>query len=98
MRSVDRLRLAVALAHAVPDARLHLDRWGGHRVVAGAHPSADLTVCQLRQVVLASLRPDGVDWTRFVRSVAIDGNLVDLGAGIYRRRTAAGGEQRWFVA
>ncbi|MCU0260133.1 MAG: hypothetical protein MUE78_03855 [Ilumatobacteraceae bacterium] len=97
MTSYDRLRLAVVLAHPVEGASVELECWDGQRLVVSAHPAADLTVCQLRQVVLASARPDQPDWTRIVAAVSVGGALVDLGAGVYRRRER-GLEQRWFVA
>lgn len=98
MTSQERMRLAVALAHPVAGASVVVRCVDGQQIVAGSHPAADLSVCELRRVVLASRRPDQPDWTRIVDDVTVSGSLGDLGAGIHRRRTREGVEQRWFAA
>lgn len=71
---------AVALAHAVPGARLDLDVAGSSAVVAAS--DGDISTAQLRCALIAEARCAQVDCSRFIEGVSLRGSLVELGAGI----------------
>jgi hypothetical protein len=52
--SLDRLRLAAALAHRLPGAQLLLRCPNGSQVTVGRADRDDLDPCQFRRVVVAS--------------------------------------------
>jgi hypothetical protein len=97
MTPLDRLRLAVALAHPVAGSQVVLTCVSGRVVRATNHPSGDLTLCQLRRLALTCAGRDGPDLSRILHEVTVAGALQDLGAGIYRHRPLSGLEQRWFA-
>ncbi len=96
-----KLRLAATLLGAVPGARAELRGYNGNRILVGAHPACDLTPAQFR--LLAHLAgPPGhagaaVPFAAAVCEVELAGALVPEGAGLYRRRTAEGHQQRWWA-
>lgn len=97
MTSLERLRLAGALAHSVQGAelRLHTDR--DEQIVVGHHPAADLDSCALRQVIISSACPDNADYSQRIVDVDVRGALADMGGGVFGA-TSAGRAQRWIVS
>jgi len=95
--SLERLRLAVALGHAVPAAELRLHTVDGEVIVVAGHRTADVDPCAMRRIVQSSARPQGVDRARRVVDVTIGGSLEDLGAGVHRV-VRHGVEQRWIAS
>lgn len=96
MTSLERLRLGVALAHTAPGAEMKLRCHSGQTVVVSAQPTANLTACIMRQVVIASSCPDQPDYSEHVAEIQLGGTLQDLGGGVYRR-TCGTIEQRWIA-
>ncbi len=97
---LDTVRLASALAHAVPGAELRLGCAAGVEVVVSRHPAADLTPCAMRQVVADARRRARTTLAGPVCRVdrlTLGGSLDDLGGGVVRTLTPCGVEQRWFV-
>ncbi|HSL58003.1 MAG TPA: hypothetical protein VK866_09200 [Acidimicrobiales bacterium] len=90
------LRLAVALAHVVPRAELRLTCHDGGRVVVGRHPSAHLSPCDLRRVVVAAELPGQPDVARWIERVEVAGVLVDGGGGVHLVDDADG-RSAWFA-
>jgi hypothetical protein len=91
MDVAEQLRLAVALAHALPDGALELHTDGG------AVRRAAISPCDLRAALLTRSCPFLPMPTR-VAGVHVRGDgLVDLGGGLYARRCRHGAEQRWFA-
>jgi hypothetical protein len=94
--TADTVRLLVGMLHPVPDARAILLCHNGQRVEVGYHPSAELSPCQLRSVVIGSRCPGRPDYTALVAHIDVHGSLESIGGGLYRRVDPANGEQRWF--
>lgn len=86
--------MAVALAHSVPGARLHITLRDGTSVLVAAGCLGALTPCQFRSAVLEPAR--GSTLLDAVAGVEVVGGLVDLGGGLYARGDL-GGSERWFV-
>jgi hypothetical protein len=97
MTSLERLRLATALCHAVDGAELRLTTDGGERIIVSHHPAADIDPCSLRSVVVASARPQHPDFSHRITDIAIGGALIDCGGGVYSR-VVRGAEQRWIAS
>ena len=97
MTSLERLRLATALCHAVDGAELRLTTDGGERIIVSHHPAADIDPCKLRSVVVASACPRHPDLSQRITDIAIGGALVDCGGGVYSR-VVRGAEQRWIAS
>lgn len=96
-RRTETLRLAVGLAHAVPGADLLLRCNDGHRLLVGSENSADIHICDLRRVMIASAcptHPNPADW---VEALDLEGSLHSQGGGIYRV-VRSGREERWFAS
>lgn len=81
---VDILRTAVALVHSTPGATLCLQCAGDQVVVAGHGPTADLTPCQLRRVVLAEARTNDDLLVSRIHALSVGGTLEPVGPGIHR--------------
>ena len=94
--SLERLRLATALAHTVPGATMHVVCHSGQHVNVGVHPGADLDACAMRKVVIASGRPEVRDCSELVADITVAGALQHLGGGVYRR-VFDDVEQRWLA-
>ena len=92
----EQLRLAVALAHLVPGARLDLTTAEGAVLRAGGDPSCDLDLCTLRRVVLASGHRSLPDPARYVTGIRIGGALEPDAAGVHRS-WGPEGPVRWFA-
>jgi hypothetical protein len=95
--SVETLRLLVGLLHPVRDSRAMLLCHNGQRIEVGHHPTAELSPCQLRDVVIACGRAGRPDYTALVASVEMRGSLEPIGGGLHRRIDPAGIAQRWFA-
>ena len=83
MTSLERLRLAVALAHTVRGAELHLSTDRGEQIVVSHHPAADIDPCALRRVAAASACPTQPDYSKRVVDISFGGTLIDLGGGVF---------------
>lgn len=94
-RRLERLRLGVGLAHSVPGARLTLGGRGGVAIRVASDPTADLSLCDLRRVVLAAAFPAQSGLVNWIEYLTIEGSLDDRGGGLYRR-SVGGKEERWF--
>jgi hypothetical protein len=78
-----RLRLSIALAHAVPGAALHLHSREAGALVASQHPAADLTIDEMRSTALASIDPRAPQLDELLADAEVGGSLLPLGAGLY---------------
>lgn len=97
MTSLERLRLATALCHAVDGAELILTADGGERIIVSRHRAGDIDPCSLRSVVVASACPQHPDFSHRINEIAIGGVLIDCGGGVYSR-VVRGAEQRWIAS
>ncbi len=97
MSSLEMLRLLVAVLHPVQDGHAMLHCHNGQRIDVGHHPSADLTPCQLRQVIIASGCHGRPDYSRLVATAELCGAFEPMGGGLYRRCDSGHVEQRWFA-
>ncbi len=95
-RRFDILRSGVGLAHAVPGAVLHLCTPNTPDLVASMHPSADISICAVRETLVHNDCPGRLDLSRWISITEIEGSLQPCGAGIYRLSGAIP-EQRWFT-
>ena len=91
----EQLRLGVALAHVVPDAEIRMSAPAGSNLSVSSSPSADMDICDLRQLVVSSACPRQPDVSQWIKILEIRGSLEHRGGGIYRSRGARD-EQRWF--
>jgi hypothetical protein len=94
MTPLERLRLAVAVGHAVHGAELRLDTDGGDLIIVSSHPAAQLDHCTMRGLVAASAHPAKPDVSEHIVSIELGGSLSDAGGGVYRV-VRQGHEQRW---
>ena len=94
MTSLERLRLAVALAHSIAGAELRLTCGPDDTIVVSDHPAADLTTCAMRSVVIANECRSTPDYSARISSIQFGGSLDDVGGGVLRTRTVCGMEQR----
>ena len=95
-RSFDLLRLGVGLAHLVRGAELRLSTPNSPDLIASMHPSADLSICDVREAVVYSGCPHRLDMSRWISITEIGGSLQPCGGGVYRVHGAEP-EQRWFA-
>lgn len=79
--NLDHLRLTVGLASAMPGSSLTL-RCLGDELIASESPCADIELCVMRQVVMASCLPCQPNHVRHITSVEFGNGVVDLGRGI----------------
>ena len=96
IRRIDTLHLAVGLAHAVPGAELVLRSRNGHQLTVGSDDTADINICCLRRVLMASACPIHPDPGNWVEAVALQGSLRSRGGGIHRNISGSR-EERWFA-
>jgi hypothetical protein len=97
MGLVERLRIAVAIAHCMPGVGLELQCANGDRlVVAYQRLDAHLDPCQLRRGLLAPSVAGVPRLADAVVSVDLRWGIDDLGAGVLRR-VGDGTEERWFA-
>jgi hypothetical protein len=89
---LDRLRLAAALAHTVPDAVLALTYADGTVIAVGFGPGADLDPCSLRSLVRGAIASLGSRWADDVVGLSFAGSLSSVGGGVYRRNGEQGRE------
>ncbi|MGD9753018.1 MAG: hypothetical protein AB7W59_18660 [Acidimicrobiia bacterium] len=94
-----KLRLASVLMGAVPDARALIRRRDGAAILAGRHPACDVSASQLRLLAFAvAHRCSGAAAAvGELRDVELAGALAPEGAGLYRRHTGDGREERWLA-
>lgn len=78
------LRSTVAVAHAMPTARLVLGLRNGGQLEVSRHPSADISPCQLRHVIVAEHVHGELACIRHVDSWQFDGDIVEAGPAVYR--------------
>ena len=95
-RSSEVLRLGVGLAHVVRGAEIRLATPHARTLIASAHPSADLTLCDVREALLYSVCPHRPDVSRWIEITEICGSLSSCGGGVYRL-DGIEPEQRWFA-
>lgn len=95
-RSTDTLRRAVGLAHAVPGTELVLRSHSGNQLIAAAADTAEINICDLRRLLIASACPARPNLSDWIEAVDIQGSLSTCGGGIYRR-ACHGREERWFA-
>lgn len=94
---LERLRLATALCHSVPETELVLHRRHGGPLRVSRAPGADINPCQLRQIVGAHACPAGVASVSRVTSIELNGSLTNYGGDLYATSLGSG-HQRWFVS
>ena len=92
----DSVRLAVGLAHAVPDAEIRLAAPVGSDLSVSSNPGADIDICRLQQLVASSTCASQPDVSRWIRITEIRGSIRHCGGGIYRTCSETD-EQRWFA-
>lgn len=80
--SLDRLRLAAALAHRVPGTTLELRCANGSLVTVGPEPEHDLDPCHFRRVVVGSSFPGAADLSSYLSAIRLLG-AADLGGGLH---------------
>lgn len=80
--SLDRLRLAAALAHRLPNVTLELRCANGSVVTVGSEPEHDLDPCHFRRVVVASSFPGAADLAPYLGVIRLLG-AADLGGGLH---------------
>jgi hypothetical protein len=98
MDSAERLVVAASLAHAAPGVVLRVQRCDGRLLTVARHCiGADLDPCQLRTALLAQPRTEPRRVLGGVVAVEVGGSVVDIGGGLYQRRSAAGADERWFA-
>ena len=90
------LRLGVALAHIVPEAEMRISAPAGPNLSVSSSASADMNICDLRQLVVSSSCPRQPDVSQWIRVIEVGGSLEYCAGGVYRARHAAG-DQRWFA-
>jgi hypothetical protein len=94
------VRLAVALAHALPAGTVELHTADGSVLQASHDPEhgAPLTPCDVRAALLARECPALPSVTARIVDVVVHApDLVDLGGGLYGRTCSHGSAQRWFA-
>ncbi|BAN04443.1 hypothetical protein [Ilumatobacter coccineus] len=97
MTSLERLRLAVALGHAVPGAELRLRTVDDEQIVVASEPHGAISPCVMRRVAIASSWPNVPDHSAKIVDIEVGGSLEDLGGGVYRVERD-GIEQRWIAS
>lgn len=80
--SLDRLRLAAALAHRLPNVTLELRCANGSVVTVGSEPEHDLDPCHFRRMVVASAFPGAADLPSYLSVIRLLG-AADLGGGLH---------------
>ncbi len=83
--------------HAVDGTKLRLTTDVGEQIIVSHHPAADIVPCKLRSVVVASACPKHPDLSHRITDIAIGGELIDCGGGVYSR-VVRGAEQRWIAS
>ena len=92
---LEQLRLAAALAHAVPDGDVLLSGQGRRWLVSYQRPGATIDPCGFRALVCSAMRGCRVPILP-VDAVDFVGRLQEIGGGVYERGGAEG--QEWWVA
>lgn len=80
--NLDQLRLTFGMAHAMPSVDLYIRCEDGHTLTASHTPGADISLCVMRQVTMASrlqCQPDHLDR---IEHVDFGPGVIDLGAGV----------------
>ena len=90
------LRLGVALAHVVPEAEMRISAPAGSNLSVSSSPSADMDICDLRQLAVSSSCPRQPDISQWIEIIEIGGSLEYCAEGVYRVRHATD-DQRWFA-
>ncbi len=88
------LRCVTALAHAVPGAHLVMETTRGDAVTIGRHPSADMTICSLRKMLMAQTGGGAFAVCEGIDSVEAAGSVRPIGAGLH---VASPGADVWFA-
>ena len=91
----EQLRLSTALAHLIPGAELLLRSYDNDVYLAGNHPSAEFTLCEMRKLIASSACPSRPNFTKWIKDFEIRGAANDLGVGIYRSLQSKE-MSRWF--
>lgn len=89
MTPLERLRLAMSLAHTVPGSEMRLRTGGGDDIVVSRHPAADIDPCAMRRVVVACAQPGNPDLSAHIVDIELGGALSDLGGGVFGTRVGA---------
>ncbi len=97
MTPLERLRLATALVHAIPDAEMRLRTDQNECVVVSRAPGADIDPCKMRRVVAAMACPHRPELADRVTEVTFGGSVSDLGGGVFASRSSDG-EHRWVAS
>ena len=92
----EQLRLGVALAHVVPDAEIRISAPAGSDLAVSSCASADMDICDLRQLVVSSACPRQPDVSQWIKVLEIRGSIQHCGGGLYRPRQPQA-EHRWFA-
>ena len=90
------LRLGVALAHVVPEAEMRISAPAGSNLSVSSNPSADMDICDLRQLVVSSSCPRQPDVSQWIKVIEIGGSLEYCAGGVYRS-LGTPDDQRWFA-
>lgn len=90
------LRLAAAMAHAVPEAGLRIQCRDGRVVEIGDHPAADITTCAFRRAVIAASVAGGPRLDAWIAGVDPAGSLLAVGGGLHLVDTSSG-PSVWFA-
>ncbi len=94
MTPLERLRLAVAVGHAVHGAELRFHTDEGGVVIVSSHPAAQFDHCTMRRLVAASTWPAQPDVSEHIVAIEFGGSLRDSAGGVFQVE-GGGHEQRW---
>ncbi|MEP1124481.1 MAG: hypothetical protein ABJH68_11385 [Ilumatobacter sp.] len=97
MTPLERLRLATALVHTIPDADLRLRTDDGELIVVTHEAGADIDPCKMRRLVAAMACPDRPDLANHITEVSLGGGLTDLGGGVFGS-SSPDGVHRWLAS
>lgn len=96
MTSLERLRLATALSHTVPDTELRMRTDRSEWIVVGRGSDADIDPCAMRRVVAASACSKRPDISAHIVELSLGGSITDIGGGVFASGRN-GIEQRWIA-
>lgn len=97
MENLQRLRVATALAHSVPDASLTLTWTDGSCCVVSHDTGSPMNLCELRHLVAGAYRFRADPFVSAVQQVDLRDGLVHIGAGLYSTGCPLVSRSRWMT-